>query len=289
MTALKYSIFSLAVLLGQCVFANEVTIVDATAIKNGDTWTVAVTLNHPEEETKHRADLWRIVAEDGTVLGTRNLGHAHDQPFTRDLEGVVIPDHLTVVYIEAHEKVHGWAKERFTLKLNDGLKIGDAAPPFEATNQNGNPWKLNEHTGKYVVLYFYPAAMTGGCTKQACTYRDFISKNSMADIEIAGISGDSQESLNYFQKANNLNFSLLSDADGAIAKKYGVPVREGKKSLKRVLDGQEITLERTNTARRWTFIVNPEGKIIYRNMKVAPADDINNVIQFIQKRKEATS
>jgi hypothetical protein len=97
-------ICGLTVLLACSAHAGEVTIVDAKATKTGDTWTIAVTLNHPGEDGPHRADLWRVVAEDGTVLGTRNLGHAHDQPFTRDLEGVKIPAGTSIVYIEAQAK-----------------------------------------------------------------------------------------------------------------------------------------------------------------------------------------
>ena len=78
------------------------------------------------------------------------------------------------------------------------------------------------------------------------------------DIVIVGISGDSPESLRYFQQANQLNFTLLSDPDGTVAKKYGVPVTEGIKSIKRTVAGEEVTLERSNTAARWTFII-PKG------------------------------
>lgn len=288
MNSVKRGLFGLALWVGCSALAGEVTIVEAKAAKTDDTWTVAVTLNHPGEDGKHRADLWRIVDQDGTVLATRKLGHAHDQPFTRDLKGVKIPAHLDVVYIEAHDKVHGWAQERFTLKLEEGLNLGAEAPAFTAASQSGKPWTLSDHAGKYVVLYFYPAAMTGGCTKQACSYRDFISQQTMDDIVIAGISGDSPEGLRHFQQANNLNFTLLSDADGTIAAKYGVPVRDGKKSIQRVVDGQEVTLERSKTAARWTFIVDPAGKLIYRDTKVKPAADRSNVISVIQKHREET-
>ncbi len=264
--------------------ANEVKIVDATATKSGDSWTIAVTLDHADDG-RHHADLWQIVTEEGKILGIRELGHAHkSQIFTKDLEGVQIPDSVSVVYIEARDNVHGWAKERFELKLPKELQVGDSAPAFHAKDQEGKPWKLQEHVGgKYLVLYFYPAAMTGGCTKQACTYRDHKNKASGLDIEIVGISGDSPESLKIFQQANQLNFTLLSDPDGAIAKKYGVPLKKGQKSIKRTVDGKEVTLERSNTAARWTFIIDRQGKVIYRDIKVKAAEDLNNIIEFIRK------
>jgi thioredoxin-dependent peroxiredoxin len=134
-----------------------------------------------------------------------------------------------------------------------------------------------------VVLYFYPAAMTGGCTKQACSYRNHVNQGENTDIEIVGISGDSPGSLKVFQQANQLNFTLLSDPDGAIAKKYGVPVKQGQKSITRTVDGKEVVLERSNTAARWTFIVDRKGRLVYKDMKVKAAQDLENVLEFIKK------
>jgi len=162
------------------------------------------------------------------------------------------------------------------------LEIGDMAPAIEAVDQDGIPWKLEEYAGKYVVVYFYPAAMTGGCTKQACSYRDFVKEQADDNIVVVGISGDSPQNLKYFQTANLLNFTLLSDPQGAVAKKYGVPVREGAKSITRVVGGEDVTLERNATARRWTFVVGPDGKIIYKDDQVKAEEDRAKVIQFIR-------
>ncbi len=167
----------------------------------------------------------------------------------------------------------------------DTPKVGDFAPAFEATNQDGHPWKLADHLGKYVVVYFYPAAMTGGCTKQACSYRDFVDEGSGIDLEIVGISSDTPQSLKFFQQANQLNFPLLSDPDGTIAKRYGVPVKEGKKSIRRSVDGQEVVLERSSTAARWTFIIDRQGRLVDINTKVRAAEDRNTVIEFIRNRE----
>jgi peroxiredoxin Q/BCP len=159
--------------------------------------------------------------------------------------------------------------------------VGEKAPAIEAKNQDGNVWKLSDHLNKkYLVVYFYPAAMTGGCTKQACSYRDYLQDGGEA-FEIVGISGDPVENLKYFQQAEQLNFTLLSDPDGAIAKAYGVPVREGEKSIKRTVDGKDVTLNRTSTASRWTFVIDQQGRILYRDDKVKATADLSNILEFI--------
>ncbi|VGO18220.1 peroxiredoxin [Pontiella sulfatireligans] len=284
MQSLKFLLCTLALFLGLNAQANEVQIVNAKATKTSDTWTIAVTLNHADVDRQHFADSWRIVTKDGKVLGLRELGHPHkDQPFTRDLKNVQLPDSTTTVYIEAHDKVHGWSKERFELKLAEGLQVGEKAPSFQAMDQDGKPWRLQDHTGgRYLVLYFYPAAMTGGCTKQACSYRDYVKSDADSNIEIVGISGDTPQSLKYFQQAEQLNFTLLSDPDGAIAKMFGVPVRTGEKSIKRTVESQEVELSRSATASRWTFIIDPQGKVVYRDTEVKATDDRSTVVEFIR-------
>lgn len=99
--------------------ADEVRIVDATAQLRGASWSFAVTLSHADSGWEHYADAWRVTAADGTVLGTRTLFHPHvnEQPFTRSLDGVIIADPATPVYIEAHDTVHGWAGPRFEVRL----------------------------------------------------------------------------------------------------------------------------------------------------------------------------
>lgn len=174
----------------------------------------------------------------------------------------------------------------YKVSQSPSLQEGSSAPAIQAIDQNGLPWTLEKHTGTtYVVLYFYPAAMTGGCTAQACSYRDFKNKESDLDIEIVGISGDTSASLKLFQQANHLNFTLLSDPDGSIAKRYGVPVRAGKKSIQRTVDGKKVVLERSNTTARWTFIVDPQGKVIHINKQVKAATDRNAVIEFIRNHE----
>lgn len=101
------------------VLAGEVKIVDVKAFKRGESWHFNVTLKHDDTGWDHYADEWRVVTEDGEILGDRILYHPHvdEQPFTRGLSGVKIPPEIKKVYIEAHDKVHGWSKGKYTVFL----------------------------------------------------------------------------------------------------------------------------------------------------------------------------
>ncbi len=100
--------------------AGDVEIVHAQfRHSGGGNWSVDVTLRHADSGWDHYADAWRVVAGDDTVLGTRTLYHPHEteQPFTRSLGGVAIPAAMTTVYVEAHDKVHGWSPQRVQVDL----------------------------------------------------------------------------------------------------------------------------------------------------------------------------
>jgi peroxiredoxin Q/BCP len=162
------------------------------------------------------------------------------------------------------------------------LSVGDKAPDFNAVADDGSKWDIKEYLGKkYIVIYFYPAAMTGGCTKQACAYRDHKEDLQMAGVEVVGISGDKVEGLKLFKQAENLNFTLLSDENGSIAKTFGVPLTAGG-AIKRTVEGAEHELLRGVTAKRWTFVVGKDGKIIYRNDAVNAETDTDEVLSFIK-------
>ncbi|MHC4166855.1 MAG: peroxiredoxin [Planctomycetota bacterium] len=166
------------------------------------------------------------------------------------------------------------------------LKVGDNAPMFNANDHLGDLWQASKvlKSGKFLVVYFYPAAMTGGCTKQACAYRDSAAPLKKEGIHVVGVSADSVKSLKYFRDAHGLNFPLLSDVNGFIAKGFGVPIRDGG-SIKRTIEGEEITLERPMTFARWTFIVDPSGNIVYKNTDVKAADETKTVIDFLEAHK----
>ncbi len=99
--------------------ADEVQIVKVKAEKQRSGWVFNVTLKHADTGWDHYADAWRVVTKDGKELGTRTLYHPHveEQPFTRSLGDVKIPADLASVYVEAHDKVHGWSKQRYEVKI----------------------------------------------------------------------------------------------------------------------------------------------------------------------------
>ncbi len=101
--------------------AGDVEIVHASFLHSGGgDWSIDVTLRHADTSWEHYADAWRVVAGDAEVLGTRTLYHPHvnEQPFTRSLGGVAIPADMTTVYIEAHDKIHGWSPQRVQVNLD---------------------------------------------------------------------------------------------------------------------------------------------------------------------------
>ncbi len=107
------------------VAANQVAIRDVQLHQANGAWTLHVTLEHKDTGWEHYADAWRIVSARGDVIGTRTLYHPHvkEQPFTRSLTDVVIPDNIAVVYIEAHDTVHGWSQDR--VKVDMTKNTGD--------------------------------------------------------------------------------------------------------------------------------------------------------------------
>jgi peroxiredoxin Q/BCP len=162
------------------------------------------------------------------------------------------------------------------------LKSGDKAPAFECTDDTGNAWKSADHYGKkIVVVYFYPAAMTGGCTRQSCAFRDDLTKLADKGVEVVGVSGDEAAGLKLFKKAHSLNFPLLADTDGAVAKKFGVPLSKGGE-ITREVDGQQHVLKRGVTAARWTFVIDRQGKIALKNTKVDAAKDSQAILKFVE-------
>lgn len=120
MKGLRNLIAGWVLLQSCCVFAGEVTVVAAEMFEQGEgKWQFNVTLRHADTGWEHYANGWRVVLEDGTVLGTRTLYHPHvnEQPFTRSLSGVELPEGVTKVWIEASDSVHGWSEEKLELDL----------------------------------------------------------------------------------------------------------------------------------------------------------------------------
>ncbi|MGZ4523709.1 MAG: thioredoxin-dependent thiol peroxidase [Mycobacteriaceae bacterium] len=129
------------------------------------------------------------------------------------------------------------------------LEPGDAAPDFTLPDADGNPVALANYRGRSVIVYFYPAASTPGCTKQACDFTENLSQLSGAGLDVVGISPDTPAKLAKFRAAQNLGFPLLSDADRSVMQAWGA---FGEKKLY----GKTV-----NGVIRSTFVVDPEGKI----------------------------
>lgn len=164
------------------------------------------------------------------------------------------------------------------------LKIGDQVPEFSGIDETGTNWKSSSVKTDFLVVYFYPAAMTGGCTAQACAYRDDKATFDKMDATIIGISGDEVKNLKYFKEAEHLNFPLISDSKGDISKTFGVPTKEGG-SITREIGGENLLLVRGITASRWTFVLDKNRKIIYKNAEVNAAEDSKKVMEVIEKYK----
>ncbi|MGR3615268.1 MAG: hypothetical protein ACU0BB_04430 [Paracoccaceae bacterium] len=106
-------------LAAQPAIADEPVVEDVSAVRTGDTWQISVTLSHPDTGWDHYADGWRILDMDGDELGMRELHHPHvnEQPFTRSLPSVDIPNGMTQVQVQARDSVDGWAEHRTTVPL----------------------------------------------------------------------------------------------------------------------------------------------------------------------------
>ena len=163
------------------------------------------------------------------------------------------------------------------------LKAGDKAPEFECVDDLGQPWKSSDHFGKkVVVVYFYPADLTGGCTKQACGFRDDMGKLSEKGVEVVGVSGDAVENHQLFKKVHKFSFTLLADEKGDVAKAFGVPTKAGGVFKTNDLDGKSVSLKRGVTASRWTFVVDKVGKIVLVNKEVKAAEDSKHVLEMLE-------
>jgi thioredoxin-dependent peroxiredoxin len=164
-----------------------------------------------------------------------------------------------------------------------GPEVGEPAPVFEALDDAGQPWKSSDHVGKGVlVVYFYPADMTGGCTKQACGFRDDMRTLRELGVTVVGVSGDTVRNHQLFKKEYGLNFPLLADTEGAVAAAFGVPVTPGEKVVTKEIGGVAEEFKRAVTAKRWTFVIDAGGKVVSRNTEVAAADDSKAVLATVK-------
>jgi peroxiredoxin Q/BCP len=149
------------------------------------------------------------------------------------------------------------------------LAEGDKAPDFSLPDQNGEQVKLSDLRGETVVLYFYPRADTPGCTVEACGVRDRRADYEQAGARVLGVSPDEVSAVDKFAGKYDLDFTLLADADHAVAEAYGTWVEKsmyGKKYM---------------GVQRATFIVDPEGKIAKVFPKVSPKQHDDLVLKAL--------
>jgi peroxiredoxin Q/BCP len=153
------------------------------------------------------------------------------------------------------------------------LEVGDKAPAFSLPDADGNTVKLSDFKGRKVIVYFYPAASTPGCTKQACSFRDSLATLNDAGIDVVGISPDKPEKLAKFRDAESLTFPVLSDPDRKALAAWGTFGE--KKMYGKTVQG----------VIRSTFLVDEKGKIALAQYNVKAA----NTASAIQKIVDANS
>lgn len=155
------------------------------------------------------------------------------------------------------------------------LEPGDKAPTFTLLDQNSDPVKLSDLKGQTVVLYFYPRADTPGCTTQACGVRDRGADYAAAGARVIGVSPDEVAAIEKFAGKFDLGFTLLADADHAVAERYGTWVEKsmyGKKYM---------------GVQRATFIIDPAGRIAKAFPKVQPKQHDDLVLKALKELSAA--
>ena len=146
----------------------------------------------------------------------------------------------------------------------------DTAPAFALKNDEGEIVRLSQFKGKSVILYFYPAAMTPGCTKQACDFTDNLKLFNKLDYVVIGISPDKPEKLAKFRERDSLKIMLLSDPDKEVLSKYGA---FGEKKLY----GKTVV-----GVIRSTFVISPTGKIQEAFYNVKATGHVAKLIRDLQ-------
>ena len=147
------------------------------------------------------------------------------------------------------------------------IKVGSEAPNFNLSDQNSIQHQLSDYEGSWVILYFYPKDDTPGCTTQACDFRDAVKRIIASKSNVFGVSLDSVESHKRFADKNNLPFSLLSDESGEVSEAYD--------SLNNFMSFK--------SAKRNTFIIDPDGKVAKIYLSVKPSTHSQMVLNDLNQ------
>jgi peroxiredoxin Q/BCP len=150
------------------------------------------------------------------------------------------------------------------------IEPGATAPDFELPDQDGGSFRLSSLRGKRVVLYFYPKADTPGCTTQACSVRDHADAYAAANAVVVGVSPDPVRKVKKFHDKYDMNFTLLADADHAVAESYGVWAE--KSMYGRTYWGNQ----------RATFVIDEEGVVRHVIPKVSPKTHDDEVLAVLR-------
>jgi len=150
-------------------------------------------------------------------------------------------------------------------------QVGQAAPDFKLQDQKGDWHTLAQHRGQWVVLYFYPKDFTPGCTEEVCTFRDDVHKLHKAGALVLGVSLDDVKSHADFAEKYHVPFPLLSYKDQVAAKEYGVLTFSQKMNL--------------SYAKRETFLIDPQGKIVKHYSDVDPKANSAQVLADLTELK----
>lgn len=152
------------------------------------------------------------------------------------------------------------------------IAAGAPAPDFRLPDQNGELRTLSGYAGRWLVLYFYPKDDTPGCTREACAFRDGLAKLEAAGASVAGVSMDTQDSHRRFAEKYRLPFDLLTDADGEVARQYGVLAGWGA----------------LRVARRVTFLISPAGNVQRVYQRVDPDRHAGEILADLANAAQQT-
>lgn len=178
---------------------------------------------------------------------------------------------------------------RSAFAAEPALSVGQLAPTFTCLDSEGKYWSSQDLIGKQrLVVFFYPHDFSFCSTRQAMHYQEQLRDLAKADVTVVGISADKVATHQLFKAANQLRFVLLADEQGEVARKFGVPLRAGGKTVIKDAQGQVVRdangcvvrVDRKFTAARWTFVIDKNGLIASIEKSVSPRYDSQQVLDI---------